>query len=378
MLVRLALYACVDDCLDNHLASIRNHVVMLCARAIRKLWRGPVDVVVHGSGVVFFCFASGEGCVCHDGCSFGGSARQGAPLSDKACAPSRKSNSIVTKNAPFFARLAYFCRLCGNAVLFRILLSDLQKDIRYLFDKLGADKCCCFVVGCGCQALVNGDLRQNSIHANSPGASVNGIRSQLVRGANEVINSMLLSVGQAAVPPCVKILVDGSFQNKNGVIQGHPRRRGCGPWVCSQKSEQVKQSKRPLAVRVAGQYRDRCAVCPAHGDWRRRLYVGVARATRPVWARFSYGRARCEHLRVRRFQRTVRQSWRVRPPAMACGRSVLRWSSTMFAVPRESDRQKLERMRRAYGPRRRATCWTRQRCGRVTGQCPWQSEGGRA
>lgn len=154
-----------------------------------------------------------------------------------------------------------------------------------------------------------------------------------------------------------------------------PRRREKAP---DKKRYDDQQHHVPLAARVASGYIRLRAVCPAQGIGLPKP-TGAARATRLPWGRgFSWsGVSRAPSgapfpVGGKTNRGTSgHQHWSVG------GRNFYR-SSTMYAFSRESDRQKLERMRRAYGPRRRATCWTRQRCGRVTGQCPWQAEGGRA
>lgn len=74
-------------------------------------------------------------------------------------------------------------------------------------------------------------------------------------------------------------------------------RRGGG----EDQGESSQQHRVPLPKRVAVRYIHKRAVCPAHGDWRRRDAEGAARATRPRGGAVFYGRARCEDLRVRRF-----------------------------------------------------------------------------
>lgn len=72
-------------------------------------------------------------------------------------------------------------------------------------------------------------------------------------------------------------------------MMGHVRRKN---------APQPVQHCMPLAGRVAGEYRARRAVCPARVIGVTSI-KGAARATRPSGGAVSYGRACCEHLRVR-------------------------------------------------------------------------------
>lgn len=94
--------------------------------------------------------------------------------------------------------------------------------------------------------------------------------------------------------------VFASIRKCSGIISEHKRQdRRWSLTEASKHSRKNSQAADPLAVRVAGEYRQRCAVCPAQGIGLPH-FKGAARATRSSGGAVSYGRARYENLRVRR------------------------------------------------------------------------------